>query len=304
VNAIDVGEDAPGPAASSAPSQAAATPVTDGRDPAAASGIAEASASAPVAPVASAASAAAPTSAGGDRVPASAAAAADGTGFDWPLSTQLRYVLKGNYRGEVEGSAKVQWVRIGARYEVLLEVAIGPSFAPLMSRRMVSQGDLGVAGLVPRRYEERTRIGFSVRQFAMSFDDGRAVLADGARVGAPLGMQDSSSQFVQMSYLFTRDPALLQPGRSIAFPVALPRRLNVWVYDVVGEETLPTPLGELRTFHVKPRRDAPRPGELVAQAWFAPSLQYLPVRILIHQDAETFVDMRIDGAPMQAQPER
>ncbi len=151
---------------------------------------------------------------------------------------------------------------------------------------------------MPRRYEERTRIGFSVRQFAMSFDDGRAVLANGATVPMRAGMQDASSQFVQLSYLFTTNPSLLQPGRSVSLPVALPRRLDNWIYDVVGEETLATPIGDLRTFHVRPRRESPRQGELVAQAWYAPSLQYLPVRILIHQDADNFIDMKLDSAPL------
>ncbi len=235
---------------------------------------------------------------------ASPTGAVAGTPFGWPPSTQLRYRLVGNYSGEVEGSATVQWIRKGTRYQVQLEVAIGPSFAPLMSRQMTSQGDLSDLGLVPRRYEERTRIGFSVRQFAMSFDEGRAVLANGTSVPMRTGMQDASSQFVQLSYLFTINPSLLQPGRSVSLPVALPRRLDSWIYDVVGEETLATPIGDLRTFHVRPRRESPRQGELIAQAWYAPSLQYLPVRILIHQDANNFIDMKLDGAPLQAEPDR
>ena len=70
-------------------------------------------------------------------------------------------------RGEVNGDAQVEWVREGSRYQVHLDVTIGPSFAPLMSRRMVSQGELSDLGLVPRRYEERTRIGFSVRDLVL-----------------------------------------------------------------------------------------------------------------------------------------
>jgi hypothetical protein len=263
---------------------------------------AAAAASAAASSTASTASATSSTASATSSTASATSSTAVGTTFGWPPSTQLRYLLKGNYRGEVEGSAKVQWVRKGERYQVQLEVAIGPSFAPLMSRRMVSQGDLSDIGLVPRRYEERTRIGFSVRELSMSFEQNRAVLANGASLPMPAGMQDASSQFVQLSYLFAINPALLAPGRSVSFPVALPRRLDNWTYDVVGEETLSTPIGELRTFHLRPRRDSPRQGELVAQAWFAPSLQYLPVRILIHQDADSFIDMQLEGAPLQAEP--
>jgi hypothetical protein len=34
--------------------------------------------------------------------------------------------------------------------------------------------------------------------------------------------------------------------------------------------------------------------------WVAPSLQYLPVRIVIKQDAETYVDMQLNRLPEQA----
>jgi hypothetical protein len=73
---------------------------------------------------------------------------------------------------------------------------------------------------------------------------------------------------------------------------------------VLAEERLYTPAGALDAFHLKPRRAAQRPrGELSAEAWFAPTLQYLPVRIRIQQDADTFVDLLLDAAPLQSVPE-
>ena len=60
----------------------------------------------------------------------------------------------------------------------------------------------------------------------------------------------------------------------------------------------PTPIGPLETLHVKPRRRA-EGGNLTAQMWYAPALQMLPVRIRIDQDAETWVDLRLDRAPEQ-----
>jgi hypothetical protein len=38
--------------------------------------------------------------------------------------------------------------------------------------------------------------------------------------------------------------------------------------------------------------------------WVAPSLQYLPVRLLIRQDAETYIDLLIERLPEQAAPGR
>jgi hypothetical protein len=234
--------------------------------------------------------------------PASSSTRADGKPFEWPPSTQLNYTLTGNYRGEIHGSARVQWVRRGSRYQVHLDVVVGPQALPIMSRRMTSDGELGDQGLVPKRYEEVTRLALSTRNIALRFDGGEAVLANGSVVAAPSGMQDSASQFVQMAYLFTLDPSRLKAGSTITLPVALPRRVDNWIYDVVGEETLQTPVGAIQTHHVRPRRDVPKPGELSAQAWYAPTVRYLPVRILIRQDAETFVDLLLERLPREAEP--
>jgi hypothetical protein len=52
---------------------------------------------------------------------------------------------------------------------------------------------------------------------------------------------------------------------------------------------------------MKPRREARPGGDLVVDVWFAPSLQYLPVRLLIRQDEHTYVDLLLDQAPEQAE---
>ena len=234
-----------------------------------------------------------------------AASASAATAFEWPASTRLSYRLTGNYRGPVEGQARVDWLRQGSQYQVHLEVSIGPFFAPLIERRMSSQGDLTVDGLLPRLYEEETRVALRApRRVLMRFDGQQLSLANGDRVEQPQGVQDSASQFVQMTYLFTRRPDLLTPGRTVELPLALPRHVDRWFYDVVEEQILHTSFGPVSTMHVKPRR-APRPGgDLIAEAWFAPTLQHLPIRILIRQDVDTYVDLMIERLPQQAEAPR
>jgi Protein of unknown function (DUF3108) len=225
--------------------------------------------------------------------------------FEWPPSTRLTYTLSGNYRGEVRGNARVQWVRQDSRYQVHVDIAIGPSIAPLMSRRMTSDGDLGEQGLVPRYYDEATRLPFrKPRRVTLQFTPEQVTLANGSQLEALPGLQDAASQFVQMTWLFTTRPELLRAGNTVTMPLALARRVGSWVYDVLGQERLTTPIGEIDTYHLKPRLGQQRPGtELSAEIWFAPTLQYLPVRIRIQQDADTFVDVMIDAAPLQAAPQ-
>jgi Protein of unknown function (DUF3108) len=231
------------------------------------------------------------------------ATTSDAEPFEWPPSTRLNYVLTGNYQGEINGSARVQWVRQAERYQVQMDVNIGPDFAPLMTRRMTSDGLLGPKGLIPRRYDEQTRIAFSRRQVAIKFDNDRITLANGTERASMAGVQDSASQFVQLSYLFTLNPSLLKAGTTITLPVALPRRVDNWLYDVMTAETISTGVGDIVAYHVKPRRESPRPGELVAQAWFAPTLRYLPVRILITQEPDSVVDLVLKANPTLAAPE-
>ena len=42
------------------------------------------------------------------------------------------------------------------------------------------------------------------------------------------------------------------------------------------------------------RREAKAGGDLTAEVWFAPSLQYLPVRIKVSMGDETHVDLIVD----------
>lgn len=218
--------------------------------------------------------------------------------FEWPPSTRLSYVLTGHYRGEVHGFAQVEWLREGERYQVHLEVIVGLPVAPFMSRRMSSDGRLGPNGLVPGRYDEVTRIAWRPERAAtVTFEATGVRLADGRWQTRPPGVQDTASQFVQMAYLFNLEPDRLTPGRTLALPLALPRRVDTWVYDILDEESIDTPFGPLAAIPLKPRPLSDRRDTLSAEVWIAPSLRFLPARLRIRQDAETFVDLVLSRAP-------
>jgi hypothetical protein len=238
---------------------------------------------------ASAASDAGPAVASAPAAPASGAVA-----FEWPPSTRLRYKLVGNVRGEIHGDAQVEWVRVGTRYQVHLDISVGA----LLDRRMSSDGELTAQGLVPQRYDEETKALFRApRRLTMHFGADALQLATGRSVARPAGVQDTASQFVQLAWLFGINPQLLRPGATVELPLALPRRVDVWQYEVVGEEPVYTPFGAVEAFHLKPRRLSRPGGELSAEMWFAPRLRYLPVRIRIQQDAQTYIDLVIARRP-------
>ncbi len=228
-------------------------------------------------------------------------AASPASNFVWPGPTRLSYVLTGNYRGEINGKAQVEWVRTGSRYQVYLDVMVGLPVAPLITRRMSSEGNITPEGLVPERFEEDTKIMFrDRRRVGVRFEADTIVMANGERQPRPSGVQDSASQFVQLSYLFSVNPALLTVGGTVKVPLALARKIDTWTYDVVAQEPLFTPFGEIDSYHLKPRRVGQTSNDLTAEIWIAPSLQYLPARIRIRQDADTFIDMLIERKPQLA----
>jgi hypothetical protein len=222
--------------------------------------------------------------------------------FVWPKATRVTYKLQGYFRGPIYGQSSVEWLREDKRYQVFIDASVGPSFAPLGSWRLSSEGEIRPEGLYPRRYENFNRLlTRSAPVQGLQFDDDTVTLAMGGKVPRTPDMQDPASQFVQLAYRFIQNPALLTPGNTVTMTMVLLKKVETLAYDVLNEEILHTPLGDLSTFHVRPRRAEGDSNNMSAEIWFAPELQYLPVRILMRADAKTFLDMQMDRAPQQIQ---
>jgi hypothetical protein len=235
-------------------------------------------------------------------------------GFSWPAATRLRYNLTGFYRREVRGQAKVDWAKRGDRYQINLDVGVNVALIELFSRRMTSEGRITAQGLAPERYDEETRIAMRVPQRSgVRIEGGQVLLANGQREIAQAGLQDTVSQFVQLSWLFGNPEALRSgppaPGTSFELPLALPNNFSVWVFDVQAPEVLKTPFGDIDVIRVVPRRK-PALGRsvLLAETWLAPGYRYLPVRIRITEgtadgqpQSETYLDLTITRPPLLAE---
>ena len=208
----------------------------------------------------------------------------------WPSDTRLSYELSGYYLGELHGSAQVLWQREGNDYQAVIEIDLGL----LANLKLTSQGRITAHGLAPRMYEELQRS----RRRQVRLEDSIIVLNDGKRVDRPPGVQDTASQFVELAHRFQTGQVPLEPGRTISLMLARPGGAASWTYDVVGVEMLPTPtLGAVEAWHLKPRPLAQPGGNISAEIWFAPTLQYLPVRIRVSMKDEAWVDLvvkRID----------
>lgn len=230
--------------------------------------------------------------------PASAASDAAAVAFNWPVSTRLTYALSGNYRGEVLGDAQVEWVRAGTRYQVHVDIGVGARFAPLITRRMSSEGELAGDRLRPSRYDEDTRVLLRPpRRVTILLGPDEIALPNGVKLPRAPDVQDAASQFIQLAAHFTTHPELLKAGNAIEILIVLRNRVGLFTYDVIGRDETATPFGVLDTVHLKPRDIKDRGNVLTAEIWFAPQLRYLPVRIRIEQDPATYVDLVIARRP-------
>lgn len=204
----------------------------------------------------------------------------------WPVDSRLSYDVTGHWRGPLYGNARVQWQREGGKYQVRLDIDLG-----LVSQVLTSQGEVTPLGLLPQVYEEQrpgkrrsARIGEQV-----------VTLENGRTLPRPDGVQDTASQFVELAQRFASGQERLEVGRSVSVWLARPGGVDHWTYDIVERETLRLPrMGEVETFRLVPRPiDKPR-GNYTAEMWFAPSLQYLPVRIRVNMGTEAWLDLMVE----------
>jgi hypothetical protein len=241
-------------------------------------------------PLAAASAALAPASTPEETASAAvaAASAARAQALDrWPSDTRLTYRVAGEWRGPLYGSARVQWQREGEKYQVRLEVNVA-----IVTQIITSQGEVTPDGLLPRDYEELRTGG---KRRTAQLGDQVVVLERGTTVPRPPGVQDTASQFVELAQRFATGKDQLVVGRTVTVWLARPGGVDQWTYDVVGREMLRTPrLGVVEAFHLKPRAIPTARGNIYAEMWFAPSLQYLPVKIKVLMGSEAYLDLLVD----------
>lgn len=241
------------------------------------------------APAVAEAPAATPPQAAASAAASAAAPPGEALADSWPADTRLRYRLEGRFRGEVTGHARVLWQRAGSAYQVRVEIHL-----PLLAVvSMTSQGEVG-ATLQPRVYEEVTDT-VRTRRRGLQLGERTLVFENGGTTPRPEGVQDTASQFVELAHRFSSGREALAVGRPVQLWMARPNQLALWTYDVVGRGPLATGLGTVEAFHLMPRPIANPRGTITAQMWFAPSLQYLPVRIKVTMGEEAELDLVVES---------
>lgn len=216
----------------------------------------------------------------------------------WPADTRVSYNLSGYFQGELFGSGQVQWTREGAsgeRYQVRVIVDAG-----LYELRLTSQGRVSPTGLLPEVFEEYSkRVFASARIRPLKLEAQELILEGDRRMPRPavdpLSVQDSVSQFIDLGHRFQQGRAKLEAGQTIRIWLGRPGGLDEWTYDIGPAETIVLPrIGPIIAHQLKPRPLANPRGPIYLSMWLAPSLQYLPAKIRIELNAQSFVELVAD----------
>lgn len=215
----------------------------------------------------------------------------------WPNSTRLRYRVGGNYRGKVNGSAQVQWVKQGTKYQSQVDM----DFGIIPGVQMTSQGRIFPTGLQPTTFEEKQGVGgWKAVQFNISnitIHDGRSVPNPEKRIGH---MLDPAAQFVEFSHRFRTGALPLKADTTFDFWLGRPEAIYRWEYSISGPMLLALPeYGDVVVHHVKPTprslKGRANKGYTV-EMWYAPELQFLPVRIkLVMGKQNGYIDLMLQS---------
>jgi len=240
-------------------------------------------------PSGSASSAAPPAASASPPLPQSSAPAVEVPA--WPPSTRLSYTISGYWRGALHGSGALVWTVDGDHYDATL------SGSALIGFAYQSIGRIDGNWLAPTRYTERV----FTREKSVTFDRATNTLRFSAIPDVlPLQphVQDSASLFLQLANRLTTHPGDFRPGATLTFAVARPSGMTDWTFTIAGMDTVSTPVGPLRCWHVV--RQATQGNELGAQIWLAPQLQNLPVQIRLQQSADSYLLFTLDHAEQAA----
>ncbi|MDO9221874.1 MAG: DUF3108 domain-containing protein [Thiobacillus sp.] len=201
-----------------------------------------------------------------------------------PPRLDLRYRLS---YGIANGEQTLVWVNEGERY-TLTSVATATGLAGIFYRgqfAQTSRGRITPTGLQPedfwdQRGSKHSRASFDANQGQLVLVPDHGVPRHFSYQGA---VQDALSLFFQLA--LTAPPS----GEQLEYRVFNGKKLRDYRYDVLGEETLGTRLGALRTLHLMRAGS----GDGRFEIWLAIDRHYLPVRVRRSDEAGSEMELSI-----------
>jgi hypothetical protein len=175
------------------------------------------------------------------------------------------------------GAAETVWQVQGDRY--VFRLYVQPALGHTLMYQ--SEGRVSAAGFEPASF--RVEQGGQFKEGAQFDRTNRRVVVASSRGHAESELAEASQDMLSAMF----QVALFPPGEErTEIWVATGKRYSSRVLERVGEELLDTPLGPLRTVHVRIGRE----GDDQYDFWFGTDVNYLPVRVRLVFRGGTVLD--------------
>jgi len=189
-----------------------------------------------------------------------------------PAHVRVTYEISAKGMG---GDAVETLEHDGKTYSVVSEARGRGILAPIgILNKRTSRGRITPQGLRPDEYRDERPFGWVA---SVKFDwDAKTITQERKGKSETLQMPPGAQDPLSLAYTFA-----FYPPKEKQFDIvrADGRGLTPFRFNVVGNEKLATPLGEMQTLHIEKVRDGP--GDKATDIWFATDRDFLPVRVLV-----------------------
>ncbi len=219
------------------------------------------------------------------------AAAADKAATNPPPPVQLIYKASADVRGmQLDGQSRIEWRHDNRRYQLTLETRTALTGVLLREK---SEGGFDRHGLAPELYSAKR---FLKSTMVTRFDRSAGTIdfaGDGTLHPLEGGEQDRVSVLWQLVSMIRAQPAAFTAGSRWKFFVAGQRDGDPWTFEVKSTQRLRSSLGELEALHVAYLPEDPS-NKTQVDVWFAPSQEWLPVRIRFSEPNGDFIEQSLE----------
>ena len=210
--------------------------------------------------------------------------------FNVPPSTELHYIISAKQSGiPLDGSALVKWNVSGASFQLSSEARSSLLGKILDSK---SEGAIDQYGLAPALSTEKR---WRKQATTASFDrQNKLITFSASDANYPIkgGEQDRNSVIWQLISVARAVPAKFVPGSSWTFFVVGQRDAEPWIFKVVKQEKITTPLGDMGSLHVI-RLPPPDSKGQQLDIWLAPGREWYPVRMRFTDPDRDYIEQSL-----------
>jgi hypothetical protein len=205
--------------------------------------------------------------------------------FKPPAPVRMAYDVEGVISSPYSGTAELVWAHDGKSYQSQLLIR---KFG-LTLQAWTSQGSLSERGLEPEKFTSK-RLGQAEINARFQRSAGKITFSEGTP-DAPLqiGAQDQLSVFMHLASLLAGNGSHGNQGKNISLQAVGDRYAEHWTFKSGVQESVKLANGQVPA--VKFTHDPTAERKQRLELWYAPNLQFLPVRIRITESNGDYLDL-------------